>query len=163
VSKNRVVNPSPNGVLLNNNNQGTLVLDNTVVDSWATATAFTAAVYVAGVNQSITVQGNRAVRADKTATLINNRGLFLATAATAATVFVQYGSNHFKDCTNPLIDSVSTQNITEQRMEARKISFYPGITPVTRQAVAAAATDAATTQTLVNDLRTKLIALGLLS
>jgi hypothetical protein len=41
-----------------------------------------------------------------------------------------------------------------------KISFY-GITPVVQAQIAAAGTDAATTQTLANDLRTKLIALGL--
>ena len=41
-----------------------------------------------------------------------------------------------------------------------KISFY-GITPVAQATIAAAGTDAATTQALANDLRTKLIALGL--
>lgn len=40
------------------------------------------------------------------------------------------------------------------------ISFY-GATPVARQTVAAAATDAATTQTLANSIRTILINLGL--
>ena len=40
------------------------------------------------------------------------------------------------------------------------VGFY-GVTPVARATVAAAATDAATTQTLVNDLRAKLVALGL--
>lgn len=163
VSKNRIVDASPNGINLNNNNQGTLVLDNTIVDTWTTAAAFTACVYVPGVHQSVTVQGNRAVRADKTATLVNNRGLYFASALLSPDVTVQYGSNHFKECTLPIVDSTSTQNITEQRIEARKISFYPGITPVARQTIAAAATDAATTQTLANDLRTKMIALGLVS
>jgi Right handed beta helix region len=163
VSKNRVVNGSPNGVNLNNNNQGTMVLDNTFIDTWTTATSFTACVYVAGVHQSVTVQGNRAVRADKTATLVNNRGLFVSTSVTSPDVAVQYGANHFKDCTLPLIDSPSTQNITEQRMEARKISFYPGITPIARQALAPAATDLATAITLVNDLRSKSILTGLFS
>ncbi len=41
-----------------------------------------------------------------------------------------------------------------------KIGFY-GVTPVVQASIAAAATDAATTQALANDLRTKLIALGL--
>jgi len=41
-----------------------------------------------------------------------------------------------------------------------KISFY-GIAPVVQATVAAAGTDAATTQTLANGLRTQLIALGL--
>ena len=41
-----------------------------------------------------------------------------------------------------------------------KISFY-GITPVVQATIAAAGSDAGTTQTLANDLRTKLIALGL--
>ena len=41
-----------------------------------------------------------------------------------------------------------------------KISFY-GVTPVVQATLAAAGTDAATTQALANDLRTKLVALGL--
>lgn len=41
-----------------------------------------------------------------------------------------------------------------------KIGFY-GVAPVVQASIAAAGTDAATTQTLANDLRTKLIALGL--
>ena len=41
-----------------------------------------------------------------------------------------------------------------------KISFY-GVTPVVQATLAAAGTDAATTQTLANDLRTKLAAVGL--
>lgn len=40
------------------------------------------------------------------------------------------------------------------------ISFY-GVTPIVQATIAAAGTDAATTQTLANDLRTKLINLGL--
>ena len=40
-----------------------------------------------------------------------------------------------------------------------KLGFY-GVTPVVQAAIAAAGTDATTTQTLANDLRTKLIALG---
>ena len=42
------------------------------------------------------------------------------------------------------------------------ISFY-GVTPIVQATIAAAGTDAATTQTLANDLRTKLIALGLVA
>jgi hypothetical protein len=43
-----------------------------------------------------------------------------------------------------------------------KISFY-GATPVVKAAAAADGTDAATTQALANDLKAKLISLGLLS
>lgn len=163
VSKNRVVNGSPNGLNLNNNNQGTLVLDNTFIDSWTNTAAFTSAVYVAGLHQSITVQGNRAVADGRTAKLVNNRGLFISNALSSPDVTVQYGSNHFNACTLPIVDSPANQKITEQRVEASKISFYPGTPPVTRQSVAAPATDAATAQTLINDVRAKLIALGLLS
>lgn len=42
------------------------------------------------------------------------------------------------------------------------ISFY-GATPIVRPSVSAAATDAATTQTLANSLRTALINLGLVA
>lgn len=162
VSKNRIINGSPNGVNLNNNNQGAMVLDNTFIDTWTTTASFTACIYVAGLHQSVTIQGNRAVRADKTASMINNRGLFVSTAVSSPDVTIQYGSNHFNDCTLPLIDSPATQNITEQRLEARKISFYPGIAPSAQQTVAGPATDSATTQALANDLRAKLIRLGLI-
>lgn len=163
VSKNRVINGSPNGVNLNNNNQAALVLDNTFIDTWTTATSFTACVYIAGLHQTATVQGNRAVRADKTATLVNNRGLFVGTSLTSPDIAIQYGSNHFKDCALPIIDSPTKQNITEERVEARMISFYPGTAPITQQAVAGPATDAATAQALANDLRATLIRIGLLS
>jgi hypothetical protein len=43
-----------------------------------------------------------------------------------------------------------------------QLGFF-GATPVSKQTVSAAATDAATTQTLVNSLRTALINLGLVS
>lgn len=43
-----------------------------------------------------------------------------------------------------------------------KISFY-GATPVVKAAAAANGTDAATTQALANDIKAKLIALGLVS
>ena len=42
------------------------------------------------------------------------------------------------------------------------IAFY-GATPVTQASIAANGTDAATTQTLANDLKAKLIALGLIA
>ncbi|MGX9900061.1 right-handed parallel beta-helix repeat-containing protein [Arthrobacter sp. SA17] len=80
VSKNRVINGSPNGLNLNNNNQGAMILDNTFIDTWTANTSFTACVYVSGIHQSVTVQGNRAIRADKTAAMINNRGLFVSTS-----------------------------------------------------------------------------------
>jgi len=43
-----------------------------------------------------------------------------------------------------------------------KLGFY-GVTAVVQATIAAAGTDAATTQTLANDLRTKLVALGLVA
>ena len=45
---------------------------------------------------------------------------------------------------------------------SEKISFY-GATPVARAALAANGTDAATTQALANDIKAKLISLGLCS
>lgn len=42
-----------------------------------------------------------------------------------------------------------------------KLNFYGLLTPVVQAAIAVAGTDAATTQVLANDLRVKLIALGL--
>lgn len=160
IANNRVVNSSPVAIGLTNNNQGTMVLDNELVDTWTTGTSFTACVYVSSAHQSVVVRGNRAVRADKTATLVNQRGLFIAAALTTD-IAIQYEANHFKDCTIPIVDSPTTQNFTEQRMEARKLSFFPSVPPVTRRTLPVAATDATTTQTLANALRQALIDLGL--
>lgn len=44
--------------------------------------------------------------------------------------------------------------------DTEKISFY-GVTPVVRATLAANGTDAATTQALANDLKAKLVSLGL--
>lgn len=46
---------------------------------------------------------------------------------------------------------------------ATALTGYNGAAPIARPAIAAAATDAATTQTLANDIRAKLISLGLMS
>ena len=163
VSANVIIEPSPNAINLSSNNQGALVMDNTVIDAWTTNSSICAIVYVPSVHQTATIQGNKAIRGAKAATKVNDRGLALSSALAWPDVNIQYQGNDFRACNLPIIDSPLNQNITEQRMEARRLSFYPGITPVTRQSVLPAATDAASTQALVNDLRAKLIALGLVS
>lgn len=57
--------------------------------------------------------------------------------------------------------STNDENGTSLGQSAsEKISFY-GVTPVAQQTLAANGTDAGTTQALANDLKAKLIALGL--
>jgi hypothetical protein len=56
----------------------------------------------------------------------------------------------------------SPDGITVGLTSTTLVSFY-GATPIARPTVAAAATDAGTTQTLANSLRTALINLGLVA
>jgi len=58
--------------------------------------------------------------------------------------------------------SIQHQGTQRIRVDATGIGFY-GVTPVSRAAVAADATDLASALTLVNDLKAKLVALGLVS
>jgi hypothetical protein len=61
-----------------------------------------------------------------------------------------------------VVMSIRPQESEMIRMTGSTIGFY-GVTPVARASVAADATDLATAITLVNDLKAKLVALGLVS
>jgi hypothetical protein len=135
VANNRIVRPSPNGINCYHNNVGTVITGNAISDVWTNSGTAAGAIYVSSVHQSLVVVGNRGLRGDKTATVVNDRGLYLASALAQPDVTIQYGDNHFKDFTFPIIDQAGSQNISEQRMEARRLSFYPGITPVVRPTV----------------------------
>lgn len=64
--------------------------------------------------------------------------------------------------TRSFVGTNSPDGITVGIAAATRLSFY-GAAPIVRPTVAAAATDAATTQTLANSLRTALINLGLVA
>lgn len=64
--------------------------------------------------------------------------------------------------TRSFVGTNSTDGITVGVLPTTRVSFY-GAAPIVRPTVAVAATDAATTQTLANSLRTALINLGLVA
>lgn len=159
VRGNELYECSPNAVHASHNNQGAIIENNLMVDTWTTDNAFTSCVYVSSLHQSLTIRGNIATRSTKTATKVNDRGLNLSAALAYPDVAIQYGDNGFSSCTLPIIDSPSTQNITEQRVEARRVSFYPGVPPLARQSVSGSRGGNAA----LSDLITKLANAGIIS
>lgn len=85
-------------------------------------------------------------------------GLRVATGATARTA-----GNLWQNATSADVRNDGTIESQVGDINTAKVGFF-GTAPITRPSgTPAAATDAATTQTLVNDLRTKLLALGLIA
>lgn len=154
ITNNLISEPGLTGINLYHTNERVTLAGNTVIDAWTTAMAYTAAVFLRSTYNTVTMVGNVASRGTKTATIVNQRGLYVV-SATGNTI-VDSG-NDWDSCTTPVAD---TTNVSAFASRAKKAGFY-GVTPVVRATVAVAATDAATTQTLANDLRAKLIALGL--
>lgn len=148
---NRMVVPAVCGIQLYHSNDGITVAGNTVTDVWTTATATAAAVYVRSTFNTVTVSMNTLSAGSKSATFVNRYGVQYA--STTNNKFIDGGGNNFTIAATVLVGLTAIASM----------SFF-GATPVLKQTgTAAAATDAATTQTLVNDLRTKLLALGLVS
>ena len=154
VSGNQVQECTSRGIVLDFENKNAIVVSNVFVDTWGPSGVPTA-IYLQGNDNSVTIHGNRGVRGSLQATLVNERGVW----NNRATNVITLGVNDFDSFPTPLSDAYDS---SAHRLHARKTGFY-GVPPVARPTVAAAATDAATTQALVNDLRAKLIAVGLIS
>lgn len=154
VSGNQVQECTSRGIVLDFENKNALVVSNVFVDTWGPSGVPTA-IYLQGNDNSVTIHGNRGVRGSLQAPLVNERGVW----NNRATNIITLGVNDFDSFPTPLSDVYDS---SAHRLHARKTGFY-GVSPVARQTVTAAATDAATTQALVNDLRAKLIAVGLIA
>ena len=156
VASNVVDNAVGTALYFYYSNLGFSCIGNTMIDTYTDTGAFTAAVFLRSNDNYGSIVGNAVVRGDKVAAHVNQRGLYI-TAALGSEAMI--AGNDFTKCAIPVND---TNSLTTDRLIGKRAGFY-GVTPVARQAIAPAATDAATTQTLVNDLRTKLRNLGLLS
>lgn len=75
VSANTVIECSPHGINVANDNKGFNCSNNTIVDSWTTNLLTCSAVCIASFFNTGLIMGNVLSRGAKVATLVNNRGL----------------------------------------------------------------------------------------
>lgn len=168
VSGNTMIEPVSNGVTLFYDNYGFTVIGNTVIDVWSESVTQAAAYRLRSNYNTGVFSNNTLAAAGKTATHVNEFGLYIQ--GTDATTSVQLGSINLAAATSSqIVDTGRRANsflngseVTVGRSGGR-VSFFGGTSIVKPTGTPAAATDLATTQTLVNDLRTKLISLGLIS
>lgn len=157
VNNNVITEAGLNAIHATHNNKSLAVDNNTAVDTWTSSMAYTSVLRVSSHYNTVKAAGNGAVRANKSAALVNNRGLFAAGGLSGTTV--QWGDNDMSVTTSEIIDG----GLSFSRMSATKMAFSPTATPVTRPALRAAATDEPTSRALVNQIRLALIGYGLTS
>ena len=121
VSGNSIVNASQCGIDVYHSNENLAIIGNVFVDVWTNATAFTAAIFVRSNNNTVTISGNVLSRGDKTATLVNDRGLFIASVTDCT---VDDLGNNFTAAAKPLVDNPS---ITRRRDFAKKVGWNGGV------------------------------------
>lgn len=164
VEGNFIVDCAPNGICAYHDNYNYSIKNNTIVDAWSVTQARADAVRVRSTYNTGTVDGTITMRGAKVALHVMDVGLEIQN--TDPSNVIARGANDWSGVVLAELDSVSNYKLDAAKVtvgrSGRQIGFY-GVTPVARAAVAAAATDAATTQALANDLRAKLIALGLIS
>jgi len=98
VANNCIIEPSHYGIVLYHDNLGAILQGNTVIDPWSN-TATTAAVIASrGNNNTWTIQGNRLIRASKSATTVAAYGQYLSGGVTG-NAWIQGGGNDFSAAT----------------------------------------------------------------
>lgn len=155
VTGNVLTEAGLNAIHATHNNKTLTVDNNTAVDTWSDSLSYTSMLRVSSHHNTIKFGGNLVVRANKTATTVNARGLFVSTGLN--NVSIQWGDNDMNATTLPKIDG----GLSFSRMGGTKLAFTDAGTPVTRPALAAAATDEVTARALINQVRTALINYGL--
>ena len=111
---------------------------------------------------------NTVVVGDRYRTKVNPRNITMHSLSTTGSWYghrmTSAGSQFTLQVASPSANpdtATYTTLVNLRALNGGELSFH-GVTPVSRQTVLAAATDAATTMALVNDLRAKLIAKGLI-
>lgn len=155
IDGNIITEAGLNAIHAGHNNKGLKVNGNTAVDTWSNALAYTSMLRVSSDHNTIKFSGNDIVRANKTATTVNNRGLYVSSGLTG--VAIQWGDNDMSGAALPKVDG----GLSFSRMGGTNLAFTDTGTPVLRPTLAGVATDQLTTQALVNQLRTALINYGL--
>lgn len=77
VSNNNIIRPGVVGICLYHTNDGVVLANNTIEDTWTSTAAATAAVFLRSTNNLVSILGTQIVRGNKTATIVNARGLWV--------------------------------------------------------------------------------------
>jgi hypothetical protein len=99
IANNVIIEPSHFGIVLYQNNLDTVLQGNTIIDPWSNTAVTAAAIAIRGANNTWTVQGNRLIRANKTATTVAAYGQYMST--TTGCTWSQGGGNQFAAATTP--------------------------------------------------------------
>lgn len=102
ISGNVLIEPSPHGVYLYRDNIGAVVAGNTVIDPWTTDGALATAVTVGSDRNTAKVDGNSLQRGTRSATIVANRGIYVANLSANA---ITLGANDMAAATTPVYDA----------------------------------------------------------
>ena len=101
---------SPSAVVAHHNNLDLSIKQNSAIDTWTNTGEFTASIFVNAAPQVIRVLENEAISRRRTATKVNDRGLFVHSLAKPEEVNIFYQRNDFTACSTPLMDAAGTVN-----------------------------------------------------
>jgi hypothetical protein len=152
ISNNRIVRPAHCGVLAYHSNDGLIVANNTVEDAWSNGQAFAAAVELRSTNNTVTVSGTQILRAAKTATYVNTRGLDASNAT--ANVVTDGGGNQWSKATLPVVGV--TNVLTGGVYGAAQVVRAAAVTTPTAPSAAYVQAEATAMKTAVDAIRTAL-------
>lgn len=99
ISNNILIEPSHWGIVLWTRNDGAVVQGNTIIDPWSNTSVNAGAIGIRGTDNTWTLQGNRLVRASKTATTVAAYGMYVSTNTN--NLWSQGGGNDFSAATTP--------------------------------------------------------------
>ena len=161
----RAFEPGSHGVCLSYNNFDFHIEDIVVVDPWSNTHTLPSVIAQRSSYNTGTIESFRGLLGGKTATDVLKFGLHSGTATGTAinlgtACVVDSGILAYEAGTGNRLTFESQASVIKLGRWQSELGFY-GATPIPRQTVSAAATDPETTQELVNDLRDKLIALGI--
>lgn len=149
ISNNLFVRPTGAGIQLYHSNREMVLSANVIEDVWSEAGGTSVAFYVRSTTNNASITGTQISRGSKSATYVNTVGLRADLAGSV--MLISDGSNRWSKATTAVVAPVS----------AVRFSFF-GAPDIQQPTIRAAATDAATALALANDLRAKLISLGIM-
>ncbi|WP_241987017.1 glycoside hydrolase family 55 protein [Cryobacterium sp. Sr3] len=164
---NRATEPGSHGVVLSSDNQAFIISGLQVTDPWSDTHTIPSVVSTRSTNNSGVISGFYGRRGGKEATSVLAYGFYQSDPSTTTTVAV--GPDCAVESGTLLAEgggglrtgtSMNASVVRVGRGNGR-VGFFSA-TPIPKPVIRAAASDGATTQALVNDLRTALISLGLL-
>lgn len=120
ISNNIIIEPSHWGIVLWTRNDGAIVQDNIIIDPWSNTSVNAGAIGIRSTDNTWTLQGNRLVRASKTATTVAAFGMYVSTNTN--NLWIQGGGNEFGAATTPYAGaSIARQSFFTNAPVARPI------------------------------------------